>query len=119
MRKIASVLLSVAALLVTFNLAAQTNQETRPLQSFNAVKVSNAIEAELVKGDKNEIQIAASGIGLDRVSTAIDKQTLEVKITGSNLGGSSVKVTITYRDINRSEERRVGKEGRTWRRGRG
>jgi hypothetical protein len=100
MRKIASVLLSVAALLVTFNLAAQTNQETRPLQSFNAVKVSNAIEAELVKGDKNEIQIAASGIGLDRVSTAIDKQTLEVKITGSNLGGSSVKVTITYRDIN-------------------
>jgi len=100
MKKTIKYLFSAAALLLSFNLAAQTNQETRSLQSFNAIKISNAIEAELVKGDKNEIQIAASGIELNRVSSHIDKQTLEVKITGSNLGGSSVKVTITYREIN-------------------
>lgn len=100
MNKAIKYLLSVAALLVAFNLAAQTNEETRSLQSFNAVKISNAIEAELVKGDKNEIYIAASGIDLNRVSTAINKQTLEVKITGSNIGATAVKVKITYIDIN-------------------
>lgn len=100
MKKTINYFFAVAALLLSFSLAAQTNQETRSLQSFNAVKVSNAVEAELIKGDKNEIHIAASGIDLDRVSTAINKQVLEVKITGSNLGGSSVKVTITYKDIN-------------------
>ena len=100
MNKAIKYLLSVAALLVAFNLAAQTNEETRSLQSFNAVKISNAVEAELVKGDKNEIYIAASGIDLNRVSTAINKQTLEVKITGSNIGATAVKVKITYIDIN-------------------
>lgn len=100
MNKAINYLLSVAALLVTFNLAAQTNEEARSLQSFNAIKISNAIEADLVKGDKNEIHIAASGIDLNRVSTAINKQTLEVKITGSNIGATAVKVKITYIDIN-------------------
>ena len=100
MNKAIKYLLSVAALLVAFNLAAQTNEETRSLQSINAVKISNDIEAELVKGDKNEIYIAASGIDLNRVSTAINKQTLEVKITGSNIGATAVKVKITYIDIN-------------------
>lgn len=92
-------LFSVAAMLICFQLRAQTSEETRSLQSFSAVKVANAIEAELIKGDKNEVHIAASGIALDRVSTSIDKQTLEIKISGSN-SGASVKVKITYKDIN-------------------
>ena len=99
MNKRINYFLSVAALLVTLNLAAQTNQETRALQSFNAVKISNSIEAELVKGDRNELEISASGIELDRISSKIDKQVLEVKITGSNFGATSVKVKITYKDI--------------------
>jgi hypothetical protein len=99
MKKTISYLFVAATLLVSFNLAAQTNQETRPLQSFNAVKISNSIEAELVKGDKNEIHIAASGIDLDRVSTTVNKQALEVKITGSNFSATSVKVKITYTDL--------------------
>lgn len=99
MNKRINYLLLVVALLVTFNLTAQTNQETRSLQSFNAVKISNAVEAELVKGDKNELEISASGIELERISSKIDKQTLEVKITGSNFGATSVKVKITYKDI--------------------
>lgn len=93
-------LLFVVTFLVSLNLVAQTNQETRELQSFNAVKVSNSIEAELVKGDRNELEISASGIELDRISSKIDKQVLDVKITGSNFGATSVKVKITYRDIN-------------------
>jgi hypothetical protein len=99
MKKTISYLFAVAALLASFNLLAQTNQETRSLQSFNAVKISNSIEAELIKGDKNEIHISASGIELDRVSAGTNKQTLEVKITGSNFSATSVKVKITYKEI--------------------
>src|SRR5690606_40999625 len=33
------------------------------------------------------------------ICTSIDKQTLEIKISGSN-SGASVKVKITYKDIN-------------------
>lgn len=99
MNKKIKYLIAVAAFLVNFSLLAQTNQETRTLQSFNAVKISNAIEAELIKGDKNELHISASGIELDRISSKIDKQTLEVKITGSSFGATSVKVRITYKEI--------------------
>lgn len=99
MLKKISYLISALVILVTSGLAAQTSEETRSLQSFNAVKISNSIEAELVKGDKNEMHISASGIELDRISSETDKQTLVVKINGSNFGATSVKVTITYKDI--------------------
>lgn len=92
-------LFTVAAFWLTLNLAAQTSEETRTLKSFNAVKISNSIEAELVRGEKNEIEIAASGIDLDRISSETDKQTLVVKVSGSNFGATSVKVKITYQDI--------------------
>src|SRR5690554_4721109 len=99
MKKRIKYMLVAVALLVSMDLIAQTNQETRTLQSFNAVKISNSIEAELVKGDRNEVEISASGIELDRISSKIDKQTLEVKITGSNFGATSVKIIVTYKDI--------------------
>src|SRR5690554_103106 len=99
MNKPTNYLLSLVAFLVTLNLAAQTNQDTRALQSFNSVKISNSIEAELVKGDRNELEISASGIELDRISSKINQQVLDVKITGSNFGATSVKVKITYIDI--------------------
>jgi len=99
MNKRIKYMLVAVALLVSMDLIAQTNQETRALQSFNAIKIANSIEAELVKGDKNEVEISASGIELDRISSKIDKQTLEVKITGSNFGATSVKVIVTYKDI--------------------
>jgi len=92
-------LFAVAPLLLSLNLLAQTNTETRDLGVFNAVKVSNSIEAELIKGDKHEVIISASGIDLNRIETEIDNRTLEVEIDGSNFGASTVKVTITYVEI--------------------
>ncbi len=99
MNKNINYLLAVAAFLVSFSLLAQTNTETRTVGVFNAVKVSNSIEAELVKGDKHEVVIAASGIDLNRIETEIDNRTLEVEVDGSNFGASTVKVTITYVEI--------------------
>ncbi|MCH7409764.1 DUF2807 domain-containing protein [Belliella sp. DSM 111904] len=78
---------------------AQTQKETRDLRNFSSLKVNSAIEAELVKGEKNSIAIVASGVDLDKVETNVSDGTLEVKLGRGNFRSSSVKVTITYVDI--------------------
>lgn len=92
-------LFTLITLLVSMPLLAQTSSDSRSLETFNAVKVMNSIEAELVKGDVNEIEITASGIGLDRIETKINNRTLTVQVKGSNIGSSSIKAKITYIDI--------------------
>lgn len=84
---------------VAFTAQAQTNKETRELRDFSSVKISNSIEAELVKGDKNSISIVASGIALDKIETDVSEDALEVKLGRGNFRSSSVKVTITYVEI--------------------
>lgn len=93
------VLLSLAAMMLSINLMAQTREEVRSLGDFNGVKISNSIEAELVKGEKHEIEITASGIELEKIETDIKHRTLEVKIGRSNFSATSIKVTITYVEI--------------------
>lgn len=84
---------------VAFTAQSQTNKETRDLRDFSSIKVSNSIEAELVKGDKNSISIVASGVELDKIETNVSEDALEVKLGRGNFRSSSVKVTITYVDI--------------------
>ncbi|WP_228527795.1 head GIN domain-containing protein [Pararhodonellum marinum] len=81
----------------------QTKEETRPLQAFNAVKISHGIEAELIKGNKHEIQITVSGVGLDKVETVVKDRLLEVKMGRGNFRSTSVKVKITYTDLSQIE----------------
>lgn len=92
-------LLTMITLLISLPLFAQTSSESRSLETFNAVRVANSIEAELVKGDVNEIEITASGIDLNRIETRISNRTLTVQVKGSNIGSSSIKAKITYIDI--------------------
>lgn len=81
------------------NLLAQTDEVTRSLKPFNGVKVSNSIEATLVKGDKHEISITATAVELDKVVSKVSDRILEVAISGSSPRASSVKATITYVEI--------------------
>lgn len=90
---------SILGLTLSIHLIAQTQQETRSLGVFNGIKISNSIEAELVKGDSHSIEISASGLDLDRVETDISNRTLEVSVGGTNFGGTSVKVKIIYVEI--------------------
>jgi len=85
------------SLLLSFSLVrAQTSSETRTLKAFDQVVVSHSIEAEFVRGDQHEIEITASGIGLEEILTNVNKRKLEIKISGSNPKSSSVKVKVTY-----------------------
>ncbi|MBT0811090.1 DUF2807 domain-containing protein [Litoribacter ruber] len=96
-------LLLFCAILASVQAMAQTSEDTRKLQGFNSVKISNAIEAELEKGDRNEIHILASGVDLDKVETNVSDRTLEVKLGRGNFRSTSVKVKITYTDLDQVE----------------
>jgi hypothetical protein len=97
--KINSLLTFLLLLTTVAVIQAQTQSETRSLRSFNSIKVGNSIDAVLVKGSENAIEIQASGISLDKVQTNVNNQSLEVKLAKGNHKSNSVKVTITYVDV--------------------
>lgn len=96
MKKHVSIILTLT-LLLAFRVAfGQTSEATRDLSIFNGVEVSNSIEAELIKGDRYQIEIVASGIDAANVETEIKDRQLKVKMGRGNFGSNSVKAIITY-----------------------
>ncbi|EPR66846.1 hypothetical protein ADICYQ_4107 [Cyclobacterium qasimii M12-11B] len=87
-------------LLLVIAVKAQTTTETRELNAFDQIAVSDAIEVELIKGENHEITITASGIDISQVTTKINKRELELEVSGNNPKSSSIKVVITYVQIN-------------------
>lgn len=92
--------LILIAFIATFGISnAQTQNDSRQLRDFNVVKVSNAIKAELVKGDVNKVEITASGIDVGKVETSVVGDALEVRLARGNYRNHSVRVVVTYVDI--------------------
>jgi hypothetical protein len=92
-------LFGLIAILFSFQSYGQTSEETRKLAAFNGIKIANGIEAEFEKGDRHEIHIIASGLGLDKVETNVSNRQLEIKLARGNFRSTSVKVRVTYVDI--------------------
>ncbi|WP_194972725.1 head GIN domain-containing protein [Aquiflexum lacus] len=80
-------------------LQAQTQKDSRDLREFNAVKVSNSIKAELVKGDQNKVEITVSGIDVGNVETSVLGETLEIKLARGNFRNHVVSVVVTYVEL--------------------
>lgn len=96
MKKQISTIFTLVLLISSFNLFAQTNEETRTVSIFNGVEISNSIEADLVKGDRYEVQIMASGTDASNVVTEVKDRQLKVKMGKGSFGTNTVKVVITY-----------------------
>lgn len=103
MSKNVSYLIGLIAILFSFQSYGQTSEETRKLAAFNGIKISNGIEAEFEKGDRHEIHITASGLDLDKVETNVSNRQLELKLARGNFRSTSVRVRITYVDIDQIE----------------
>ena len=95
-----NLIFSVFLVLAGSYVQAQTTTETRELNAFDQLEVSDAIEVELKKGDKQEIVITASGIELNQVSAEINKRKLVLEISGNNPKSSSVSAVLTYVQLN-------------------
>lgn len=73
-------ILSVAIICCSIIAYAFGDQETRSLKSFDGVKISSGIEATLIQGSENKINIEVEGIELDKIETSVENGTLKVKI---------------------------------------
>ena len=82
---------------------AQKN-ETRSLGSFKGVKVSQAIDVYLKKGDKESVKVVVSGAEVSDVVTEVEGTTLRVKMRdnmGNFFSKADVKAYVTYVNIER------------------
>jgi hypothetical protein len=95
--KIKLILIALIAFVGVSN--AQTQKDTRPLREFNVVKVSNAIKAELIRGEENKVEITASGIDVGKVETSVVGDVLEVRLARGNYRNHAVRVVVTFVDI--------------------
>src|ERR1043165_7897608 len=90
-------------LISPFVMLAQKN-EVRSVSSFKGVKVSQAIDVYLKKGDKESVKVVASGVDLSDVVTEVEGTTLRVRMR-DNIGGffskADVKAYFTYVNLER------------------
>ena len=96
------IIITSLLLLSSFWLLAQ-DSEDRSVGSFHGVAVSASVDAELVKGNSNEVHITVENYDLDDVKTEIKDGILKVGMKSKkNWGGWSkkrkVKAVITYTD---------------------
>jgi hypothetical protein len=78
--------------------------ETRTPGSFSGIKVGEAIDVYLKKGDNEAVKVEISGDELDRVITEVAGSNLRIHIRDNNswFGNKiSVKVYVTYVSISR------------------
>jgi hypothetical protein len=83
--------------LVTLPLWAQQT-ETRALNSFRGIKVSQAIDAYLKKGDKESVRVEITGGSTSDVITEVEGSSLRIKMRDNRSFWSkvNVKVYVTY-----------------------
>jgi hypothetical protein len=83
--------------LITIPIWAQQT-ETRSLSSFKGIKVSQAIDAYLKKGDKESARVEVTGGSLSDVITEVEGSSLRIKMRDSHNFWSkvNVKVYVTY-----------------------
>src|SRR6266496_4829588 len=88
--------------LVSFPLWSQQT-ETRALSSFHGIKVSQAIDAYLKKGDKESARVEVTGGSLSDVVTEVEGSSLRIKMRDSHRFWNkvNVKVYVTYVNLDK------------------
>jgi len=71
--------------------------EVRQIASFQGVRVSEAIDVYLKKGDKESVKVEVTGTDLSNVLTEVNGTTLKIHMRNRNFRGrNSVKVYVTF-----------------------
>ena len=85
-------------ILFCFSIVAVIAQETevRAVGTFRGVKVSEAIDVYLKKGDKESVKVVVTGTSPSNVLTEVSGSMLKVRMKDGNYRNRSVKVYVTY-----------------------
>jgi hypothetical protein len=88
--------------ITSFPLLAQQT-ETRSLNSFRGIKVSQAIDAYLKKGDKESARVEVTGGSTSDVITVVEGSSLRIKMKdgGHFWNKVNVKVFVTYVNLDK------------------
>lgn len=103
MKKLVRILL-IVLILGTFFCATTFAQKTenRNLNSFSSVKVSGGFEVVIQQGNKESIEITASGIDLQDIITEVEGGTLKVRTKNDSWSWKNnyeVSMVITYKAL--------------------
>lgn len=80
-----------------FTQASAQMKETRSLEAFSRLSVSQSIEVELVEGDKEQAVITSEEIDLEDIVTEVSGNKLSIHLDGwNNNWRGSVKIRLTY-----------------------
>lgn len=84
--------------LLSFFFASALAQETevRAVGTFRGVKVSEAIDVYLKKGDKESVKVVVTGTSPSNVLTEISGSNLKIHMRDGNYRNRTVKVYVTY-----------------------
>jgi hypothetical protein len=93
------ILVGLFSLIFLTGIAQQS--ETRSVGPFKGVKVSEAIDVYLKKGEKESIKVEVSGTSLSNVITELSGSYLKVHMREGNYRNRNVKVYVTYVNIER------------------
>jgi len=85
----------IALSLVLFSALAQES-EVRSVGSFKGVKVGEAIDVYLKKGDKESVKVEVTGASLSDVLTEVSGTYLKVHMRDGRYRNRDVKVYVTY-----------------------
>ncbi len=90
-------------ILFCFSLIAATAQESevRAVGTFRGVKVSEAIDVYLKKGEKESVKVVVTGTSLANVLTEVSGSSLKVHMKEGNYKNRNVKVYVTYVNLDR------------------
>jgi hypothetical protein len=88
--------LGVLALCFTFFLALAQESEVRTVGSFSGVKVGEAIDVYLKKGDKESVRVEVTGARTSDVLTEVSGSYLKVHMRDGRYRNRNVKVYVTY-----------------------
>lgn len=96
-------ILTIFSFLFVASLATAQQTETRSLEDFTAIEVSEAIELIMTQGNKNEAVVEVNDIDLDEVITEVRGSELNIERRSNRRGNSNnrgeVVVRLTYKSI--------------------
>lgn len=80
---------------------AQQNQETRSLDEFTSLSVGEAINVELIKGNREEALVSVRGADLEDVRTSVSGGHLRIEMAGNrNFRNVDVDIQVTFVELN-------------------
>jgi len=98
MKQVGIIFLFVLTACVSF--AQESVSETRPLGKFSAIRVGEAIDLYIKKGDKESAKVEVQNVKLSDVLTEVSGSSLRIQMRSGNYSGRrTVKVYVTYVSI--------------------